>query len=148
MLYASLDVLEFKHPGRKDDLISLCYLLCVMFNEGRFPNLNESEIGDYLNKGYTLQQAEYYHVLNAKTKSTIADIITIPSESYRAFVHSIFRLGFKDEPDYLHLISLLYQAINDLESSQDTSTEDFSFSSNPGLHSQRLPQIFRLKRIG
>jgi hypothetical protein len=39
LAFASLNTLNFKRPSRKDDLISLCYLLISLLNGGVLPYL-------------------------------------------------------------------------------------------------------------
>ena len=41
ILFASLSALEFNQPSRKDDLISLCYLMLYLLNDGDFPYFAE-----------------------------------------------------------------------------------------------------------
>ena len=45
MMFASMDQLDFKTPSRRDDMISLCYLLSFLLNEGKLKDINfESEM--------------------------------------------------------------------------------------------------------
>ena len=48
LVFASLDVLKFSQPSRKDDLLMLCYFLIFLLNGGDMPLLWEF-MGDYEN---------------------------------------------------------------------------------------------------
>ena len=54
MAFASLNQLEFKTPSRRDDMISLCYLLSFLLNNGKFKGivfdakLNHKEAFEYI----------------------------------------------------------------------------------------------------
>ena len=37
LLFSSTNALEFKTPSRRDDLISLCYMMIFILNGGEFP---------------------------------------------------------------------------------------------------------------
>ena len=37
LIFASLDVLKFNRPSRKDDLLMLCYFLIYLLNGGEMP---------------------------------------------------------------------------------------------------------------
>lgn len=43
LLFASLSTLQFYRPSRKDDFISLCYLMIFLFNKCEMPFLVEQE---------------------------------------------------------------------------------------------------------
>ena len=42
LMFASVNQLEFKQPSRRDDLISLCYMLLFVINDSVFPCENSS----------------------------------------------------------------------------------------------------------
>ena len=44
MINASLGMLDFKTPSRRDDLISLCYMLCSLFRGGSLPMINDENL--------------------------------------------------------------------------------------------------------
>ena len=40
ILFSSLDQMEFKHTSRKDDMISLCYMIFYMLNDLKMPGFS------------------------------------------------------------------------------------------------------------
>ena len=40
MFFASVNLMDFKQPGRCDDLISLVYMLVYMSNGGQLPGID------------------------------------------------------------------------------------------------------------
>lgn len=40
LIFASVSALEFNQTSRKDDLVSLCYLIIYILNGGKLPNIN------------------------------------------------------------------------------------------------------------
>jgi serine/threonine protein kinase len=51
MINASIDLLDFKTPSRRDDLISLCYMLCSLFRGGSLPMINDENLEKMLKEG-------------------------------------------------------------------------------------------------
>ena len=47
LLFATLNTLQFNRPSRKDDLISLCYLLFTMLNGGDLPKKIKVELEQF-----------------------------------------------------------------------------------------------------
>ena len=45
-LFGSIDQLSFYKTGRKDDLISLCYMMVAMLNKGMLPDLDLNKLKD------------------------------------------------------------------------------------------------------
>ena len=97
MMNASINQLLFKNTSRRDDLMSLCYMLCQMFRKGELPyaekllgQLEASEMTD-LAKGYRV-------ILRTKLKMDDNDVAFIDCEPYKEFVKKIFLLQFDEEP--------------------------------------------------
>ena len=100
-MFASLDALNFKKQGRKDDLISLCYMNCFLFNNGCIPFLEDDKlISKYLNQGFNHKQSQYHSILHAKRLMSLDDVAQIDNEPYKQFVQQVFSLRYLDRPDY------------------------------------------------
>jgi hypothetical protein len=50
LIFATLNTLNFNRPSRKDDLISLCYLLFNMLNGGDLPDIIKVELEQFKEK--------------------------------------------------------------------------------------------------
>jgi len=62
LFYASVNQLLFKQPSRRDDLISLCYLLYSMANQGNLPGVDQKSLVDW--------KSSYNITLKAKLQMT------------------------------------------------------------------------------
>ena len=100
IICASIDKMNLLSTGRKDDLVSLCYLLCYLLNKGRLPRLSMQDINNY------------QEVMLTKAKLTEDDVSTIDCNYYTKFVSTILQYSFDDEPDYDGLRELLQQSVD------------------------------------
>jgi hypothetical protein len=55
MIFATINQFEFRNTSRRDDMMSLCYLLVFMFNQGNVPfiapgNLSKKHVFNYIKK--------------------------------------------------------------------------------------------------
>jgi hypothetical protein len=79
--------------SRRDDLISLSYMLSLMLSGGKLPGIDPEA---------PLSQVESYNViLSAKQSMTISDLCgDFDSEHLHSFFEEIFSLKFKSKPNY------------------------------------------------
>ena len=103
MIFASVNQLEFMTTSRRDDLISLCYLLTYMINEGKIQGLI---LDSNLSQIETFKNAKA-----AKKAHTMQNLCVDNAACLVQFVYEIFTLKFKDEPDYNNLKDLLTTAL-------------------------------------
>ena len=74
LVFASLNTLKFNKPSRKDDLISLCYLLVALLNGGLLPFFTKlDEIQNSDEEKTKLTNIE--QMLKFKCKYTLKDMI-------------------------------------------------------------------------
>ena len=119
LFYSSLNQLNFNSQSRRDDLISLSYMISSLLNEGKLNNLTSND---------QKSQVECFHaVLKAKQDMTIKEMCGKYHKSIylRSFFEHVFSLNFKEKPDYERLQHLL----------QKFAEEDF----NENCQSERVP---------
>ena len=96
MAFATKNQFEFKTTSRRDDLISLCYLLIFLFNKGDVK---------FICKDSNLTQQEIFHTIR-KTKTSMrpSDLVGAPKSKRSSiileFMKEIFKLEFDECPDY------------------------------------------------
>ena len=90
---ASLEVMNFETPSRRDDLKMLCYMICGMFNGGILPGVSDKLIDKLIAK-YKLDdnQATYRNIQVAKKKMSLTQLASIDSYFYKMFVQKVFEL--------------------------------------------------------
>jgi len=111
MLFASVRQLSFMKTSRRDDLISLCYLLVYLLNQQRFPdNLQKKGAKQMspierleLSRDYKESITIEYLIKKVTNKSDELLFQTMLLE----FVTQIKSLRFDQEPDYLLLKQIL-----------------------------------------
>lgn len=87
--------MDFYSTSRRDDLVSLCYILIYLLHEG---NLLDLDI-------YKEQSSSQAFKTTAKIKSqqTMKKLCYGKSECLKKFVFYVFSLGYEDKPDYKYL---------------------------------------------
>ena len=96
-MFASVNQMMFSKTSRRDDLISLSYLLVYLLNNG---NLLENK-------------QQFRDALIQKKESNIETVFSENSECLRKFAFYIFSLKFEEKPDYEKLKDLLIEAIDE-----------------------------------
>ena len=107
LFYSSLNQLNFNSQSRRDDLISLSYMISSLLNEGKLNNLTSND---------QKSQVECFHaVLKAKQDMTIKEMCGNyhNSVNLRSFFEHVFSLNFKEEPDYERLQDLLQKFVEE-----------------------------------
>ena len=107
MFFASVNQLEFQSPSRRDDLISLCYLLVYLVNDYSLCNVKEE--GFDLKKTYRMitKMKKGLTPLSLCEKNNAQQLIK--------FCEEVFSYEFSDKPDYLKLQRLLIEGFDENE---------------------------------
>ena len=115
--FASPNVVVGKEASRRDDLISLGYLLIFLLKKKLpwtydFPDITR------------VSQETYLEFINLKETNGNGELfVDIPDEMTK-FIEYTRSLNFEDEPDYSYLRSLFYQVL----SNNDLNPRDLTFS--------------------
>ena len=103
MVFSSLNQLKFHSTSRRDDLISLFYLIVYLLKGGNLPGTNLKTNTD-VNK-------EFQIIRDVKMKQRTADICFGNTKGLSTFKREVFSYRFKDEPRYEYLRDLLSQLL-------------------------------------
>lgn len=106
MIFATPNQLNFKSTSRKDDLLSLCYLLVYLFKSGKV---------QFVASDVKMKKIEIFHyVKEIKTKMTPRDLvgpIDAPVRNLLEFIQEVYALGYDQAPDYSKLRYILIKLI-------------------------------------
>lgn len=97
--FASLNQMKFHSTSRRDDLISLFYLMVYMLKRGNLPGLNIKDDTDV--------NEEFKIVRDAKQNQTSKDLCYGNTQDLKAFKREVFSYRYKDEPNYEQLRDML-----------------------------------------
>ena len=96
MIFATINQFEFVVTSRKDDLVSLIYLLVFLFNRGRVPFVAPAEF----------EKKEVFKYIST-VKRTIKHEELIKgiddSNNFLQFTKEIFALKYDEKPNYFKL---------------------------------------------
>lgn len=117
MVFSSINQLQFMTTSRRDDLISLCYLLVFCINQGKLPNIEVYEAGE--------KNDDFKKIREAKLKHNLADLC---NEKYGTldladFITECFSYRFKDKPNYAKLRAIL-EGLIEFEDFSDSNDEE------------------------
>ena len=112
MLFSSLSKMNYNLTSRKDDLISMCYVLTYLFHEGELLNINA---GPLLSSNECFELA-----IKIKRLNTIEDICFGKSKCLNDFFHKIFDMEFDEAPDYARLSRMLKFSLRPKETIQNS----------------------------
>jgi len=110
MIFASTNQLEFFSTSRRDDLISLYYLLIYLFNDGNLPGINIYEELD--------RNESFKRIRDTKLKHTVPQLCAGRASQLSSFVSQINSLSFYDTPNYEQLRQILRSNLGEKESKQ------------------------------
>ena len=104
IIFASPHQLDFKSTSRRDDIISLCYLMVYFNSKGQIPGVKN------LDKDY---KKLYKEITAVKEAHTAMDICTdeFNSRDLFEFVQEAFSLEYDQKPDYIKLRAILRKLI-------------------------------------
>ena len=104
MIFATVNQFAFKVSSRRDDLISLCYMLVFLYRSGDVPFIADQSL---------CKKEVFNFINNFKKETSNAELLKgIPdNDVLLKFMDKITALEFADEPDYQGLTQLLEQCI-------------------------------------
>ena len=92
LVFSSLNQLKFQSTSRRDDLISLFYLMVYLFKQGQMPGINLAE-------GY--DQTELFKTLfQVRQTQTSKELCFGNTQGLKEFKREVFSYHFADEPNY------------------------------------------------
>ena len=94
IFFASHNRMQFKSASRRDDLISLVYLLVYFLNRGNFLDLDASIY-------------DFNHVKETKGMQTLESLCSGKAACLKDFAKGVFSLEFKQTPNYHALQALI-----------------------------------------
>ena len=103
IIFSSANQLNFMTTSRKDDMISLFYMLVFLLQEGQISVLKLQKGADQID--------ELRRIKLAKEKHTTADLCFGPSADLVDFKNEVFSYGFNDQPRYDFLKGILSSLI-------------------------------------
>ena len=108
MVFSSINQLKFHSTSRRDDLISLFYLLVYLMKGGNLPGTSLANSTDV--------NQEFQHIRDVKIKQRTHDLCFGNTKGLTNFKREVFSYRFKDEPRYDYLRDLLTQLRDNSES--------------------------------
>ena len=112
MIFATANQFAFQASSRRDDMISMCYLLIFLFKGGLVPfiappNLSKRDIFNYIH--------------DVKKKTTNVQFCDgLPSGNiFLEFMDHIFQLKFDEQPNYDLLVKLINKCLNNINETAD-----------------------------
>ena len=101
MVFSSLNQLRFLTTSRRDDFISLCYLLVFLLNGGELPGMAIYNLPNNYEAFKSIREAKFKHSLGdlCNDKLGTADL--------EDFVRECFSLKFTEKPKYNQLRAIL-----------------------------------------
>ena len=102
-MFSSPNQLDFKSTSRRDDLISLFYMLVYILHEG--DNIPAFTVNKFANRFKEMQRIKTVK-LSLKPK----DLCFGTSSDLNEFMIEVFSYQFKDKPNYHYLRDLLRKA--------------------------------------
>jgi hypothetical protein len=110
IVFASKHLFNMKTPSRRDDLMSLCYLMIYMIT-GDIPFIrdeNQQPLPDHQAE----QRREFERVKKLKNDLTPNQLCNLPeSRLLLPFVEDVYSLKYDEEPDYSKLRFMLLKAL-------------------------------------
>lgn len=125
--FASPNILEGKQYSRRDDMISIGYMLIYLF-KGELPwddtltNINENK---------------YLNIIKQRKISNLNNLFTDLPEEMTLYLSNVLNLQFQETPDYDYLTSLFQKLLNKIN--KNKKNIEFSWISNKQI------QRFRAK---
>lgn len=142
IMFSSAHQLSFKSTSRRDDLISLCYLMVYLLNDCQLPGIDLSD--EALERS---QLSQVQRVLAAKLAHTTENLFCKQASVLQAFGREVFSLGFSEEPNYNRLKQLLSDIITSKDAASDISTDDITDAGEEETIEVNLIQTHNYKSI-
>ena len=102
IVFASTNQLKFYSTSRRDDLISLFYLMVYMLHGGNMPGGINARMTNQARCSMNNESTKknYNYVLDTKLAMKTSDLCFGASEDLAKFKRLIFRMRYNEEPDY------------------------------------------------
>ena len=100
MEFTSPNQMKFYTTSRRDDLISLFYLMIFMFKRGEMPGFGRRS-------NLTNGNGDFQLIFKAKKKMRTSDLCFDNTKDLSKFKREVFSYHFKDEPNYEILRKML-----------------------------------------
>lgn len=115
MIFSSTNQLQFYCTSRRDDLISLCYLLIFLLRRGELPKLDIYAKVD--------RNESFKIIRDTKLAYKMKDLCNEQEGTceLKEFIREVFNYRFKDEPNYNKLRKLLQDLL--MKHSPDSSSK-------------------------
>lgn len=122
LVFASPNQLKFHSTSRRDDLISLFYLIVFMFKRGQMPGFDIHDDED--------KNKQFKTIRDVKFKYRASDLCCDNTKELIRFMREVFSYRFKDTPRYDYLRGLLRELLEkDNSEESGSSKQDNSRSS-------------------
>lgn len=108
VLLASLNQLKYHTTSRRDDIISLFYMLVYLLKKGVMPGIQTAAYSDD-------PRAEFQHIKEVRQGQKLKDMCYGNTKCLQFFMKEVFSYRFKDMPDYDKLRCMLTE-LRDQES--------------------------------
>jgi hypothetical protein len=115
MIFGSLNQLAFKTTSRRDDMISLCYMMIYILNNGSIRGIDIDAPMSSVNAFKMIQKVKREHTL-----ITLCDKNAVKMQP---FAKEVFQYKFEDQPNYVLLKKLLSEALSE-QSEAETSDDE------------------------
>jgi hypothetical protein len=130
-LFASVNAFRFKTQSRRDDLISLCYMLVYMV-DGSLPFLNDN--AGMMPRVPLTKREEFLKVKKIKIDLTAAKLCqSSASKMFKPFVEKVFALRYDEEPNYSKLSFMLTKELLDLD---QVPTYQYDWNEHEHIHTR------------
>lgn len=104
MIFGSLNQLNFLKTSRRDDLISLLYMLVYMLNNGQLTGIDLDT--------QMINTEAFKLAKRAKMNHTLDDLCCGNASIMKKFAQEVLSLKFKEQPDYKKFDKLLQEALS------------------------------------
>ena len=109
LYFSSVNQLLVRSTSRRDDLISLFYLLAYLLNHGNMPCMKDAfKLADSVDI-----RTKFNAVLQAKKTVKLIDMCVERTVPLREFARHVQSLDFESEPNYVKLRSILQANLNE-----------------------------------
>lgn len=104
MIFGSLNQLNFQKTSRRDDLISLLYMLVYMLNNGKLTGIDlETQM---------INTEAFKLARKAKQIHTLDTLCCGNAHILKSFAHEVLNLKFKEQPNYKRFDKMLVEAFS------------------------------------
>ena len=120
--FSSVNQLKNLTTSRRDDLISIFYLLLYLINDGTIPSFPELPDDQKGSNSDTAESLKVIHLLaiEAKEKHSVTNLCVDRASCLDIFAEEVFSLKFEQDPDYDKLLCFLSEIKNRVDDDFDS----------------------------